>query len=296
MFFGRQLKGSENFREIHFEMGTQEGLNRISAVISRNEFLRASPEAIQIVLESGRLVNFLAGSKIISYGDLDDDVFFIINGSVKIFINGVERDRWSAPEVVGELAAGMPGQSRSADVVASSEGVTALRIPGGIFRKLMADYPAVREVYNNRVQYLAHAKINQLWEKPKRANLPWWVLATAASIVMAPCFWIFTPRLGIEGIEAIAASVIFGLFFWVVLMLFDPARIPLRLAWISGIGVVFLIAYASWEGEFSADPSAWHGLGFSLSFGHEYSLVEFVISVSGLIILSILSIREHRRM
>jgi CRP/FNR family cyclic AMP-dependent transcriptional regulator len=75
------------------------------------------------IASTGKLINVKAGETIITQGDDDNDVYFIVAGSFDIFVNGRAVAGRFPNDHVGEMAAIQHTQRRSATVVAREESV-----------------------------------------------------------------------------------------------------------------------------------------------------------------------------
>lgn len=83
---------------------------------------------------------FSADSPIIEESSADNDVFFILSGTVSIRVSGREVAVRTAGQQVGEMAMVDPAQPRSASVVADGDVVVA-KVAAEDFLKLAEDYP-----------------------------------------------------------------------------------------------------------------------------------------------------------
>jgi CRP/FNR family cyclic AMP-dependent transcriptional regulator len=86
-----------------------------------------------------------AGQWILDYQDASNDVFFVVNGSVRVMIQSAGREvllrQIEAGEFFGELAA-IDSQPRSSGIVAQTD-VTIARMPASIFRASVHAHPDV---------------------------------------------------------------------------------------------------------------------------------------------------------
>lgn len=92
--------------------------------------------------------NYQPGQQIITLGDHSRDVFFIINGKVRITTytavgKEVTFQDMKAGQMFGELSA-IDGQSRSTNVVALTQSLLAV-VPYESFFKILSEYPSVNE-------------------------------------------------------------------------------------------------------------------------------------------------------
>lgn len=108
--------------------------------LARQEFSNGNAAIASALGEAGTLVEFQPGNKLIVEGGEDNDVYFIVAGTVAVVIKGQEVRTLSAGFHVGEMAAIEPSQKRSATVIAEDT-VVALKISGPAFVLLCDRYP-----------------------------------------------------------------------------------------------------------------------------------------------------------
>ena len=118
---------------------------RLQPIIGGDSTL--SKKLANLVTVSG----FSADSPIIEESSPDNDVFFILSGTVSIRVSGREVALRTAGQQVGEMAMVDPGQPRTATVVADGDVVVA-KVTAGDFLKLAEDYPIL---WRNMSQTLA---------------------------------------------------------------------------------------------------------------------------------------------
>lgn len=83
--------------------------------------------------------SFPVGSKIISQGNNDSDVYTMIGGTAEVLVDGVVVGEISSDEIFGALSA-LTGELRSADVVAKTE-CTVICVKQEEFYKLLENKP-----------------------------------------------------------------------------------------------------------------------------------------------------------
>jgi CRP-like cAMP-binding protein len=121
-------------------------------------FKNLNPAEIRTFVSYCREVEFTAGTKVISRGEVSRDVFFLITGELSVRLSGhvreLELDRLSPPAVVGEMSM-LTGKPRSASVVATTA-VKLLSIPNEVFHEKMVEGDAaVLKVIGNLARVLA---------------------------------------------------------------------------------------------------------------------------------------------
>ena len=74
--------------------------------------------AIELVAEGWEQWSLQAGDRLWVQGDETDGLAWVVSGTVGIRVDGVERDRVGAGSLLGEASVFVPGERRTADVVA----------------------------------------------------------------------------------------------------------------------------------------------------------------------------------
>ncbi len=110
--------------------------------LRRLEFADGDNDIASALKRNGELLEFANGDKIVVQDSEDNDILFLISGSVAIVVKGNHIATRKAGELVGEMAAIEPAQKRAADVVAL-ETVVALKITSAVFGELGRSYPRV---------------------------------------------------------------------------------------------------------------------------------------------------------
>jgi CRP/FNR family cyclic AMP-dependent transcriptional regulator len=119
-----------------------EGDNRLNLIdaLRRQEFVSGDVPLAEVIAEQGQLVEFRKGDKLITQGGEDNDIYFLLAGSVSLVIKRNEYKTRKAGQHVGEMAAIEPSQKRSADVVAHDT-VVALKLSSAQFMAVGRSYP-----------------------------------------------------------------------------------------------------------------------------------------------------------
>lgn len=118
------------------------GHQNLIDALTRQEFVSGNGKLAEAFAARGELVEFAKGGKIITQGGEDNDIYFLLAGSVSIVIKGNEYTTRTAGQHVGEMAAIEPAQRRSADVVAHDTVVT-LKLNNADFMSLGREYPEI---------------------------------------------------------------------------------------------------------------------------------------------------------
>ncbi|MDV3351453.1 nucleotide-binding protein [Leptothoe sp. LEGE 181152] len=99
----------------------ENGKRRLLDVLLTQKFIAGDHELASSIVEEGKLVEFDSGSFLIKEGGDDNEIFFIVHGSVNILVHGRLVARRSEGMHVGEMALIDPTAIRCADVVAQDK-------------------------------------------------------------------------------------------------------------------------------------------------------------------------------
>lgn len=121
-----------------------EGSNNenLLTALQREEFIGNSREIAQRFAAVGEVLEVAKGDSIIREDGEDDDVFFLLAGSVGIIVKGTQVAVRIAGQHVGEMAAIEPSQKRSATVVAL-ETLVVLKVSSRDFHAVGKDHPEI---------------------------------------------------------------------------------------------------------------------------------------------------------
>jgi predicted nucleotide-binding protein len=121
-----------------------DGANRpvLIDALKRQEFAGGDIAVAKAIADTGELIEFQKGDKLIREGGHDNDIFLLVSGDVSIVIKGNEYRTRTAGQSVGEMAAVEPAQKRSADVVAHDT-VVAVKLTNPQFMDLGRQFPQI---------------------------------------------------------------------------------------------------------------------------------------------------------
>lgn len=251
---------------------------RVRATIERNELLGGEREAVEAILEDGRLERHGEGDRLITEGDQDDDVFFIVSGSVRVLVGTQHCDTREAPQVVGEMAAGRPGSSRTANVIVNRGGATVLRIRGDVFHSALRTSPGIEGRYKGRYEEVARKSMKLISSSPKASGPPWWMISSGVGL--ASSMTAFGLGLGYSWSWADIAVVTpgSGVIAFVLMMFMDVPRLLLSLCLAAGFTVVYFDATSVLpEGSLVISPEWAPGITVDITFGRKLSLAEQLV-------------------
>jgi predicted nucleotide-binding protein len=115
-----------------------DGRPKLLEVLLRNDMIAGDAELADRIASTGQLVPFEPGATICEQNGGDDDVFFIISGSVNVFVNHQHIGTRASGTIVGEMAAVDPSAGRSATLKAV-DAVVTLKMPASEFLKAGGD-------------------------------------------------------------------------------------------------------------------------------------------------------------
>jgi diguanylate cyclase (GGDEF)-like protein len=145
----------------------QDLTNEILAQLIECKYFRTmTPDVLRLVLKSGELLDAPAGAKIVQEGATDDDMFFLLDGTVAVQSGDKVILRLNAPgDVFGEFAV-VSDQPRSADVVTETR-ARIVRVSTSFVRRWSANPKLVVEFYT----VFSHIMAAKLRETSRRARL-----------------------------------------------------------------------------------------------------------------------------
>lgn len=118
------------------------GRANLVTCISESRLLSGNTAAAEAFVAQGRVVTHSSGQTLISQGEQDDEVFFLVSGSVQIYVNNRRIAVREACTHLGEMSAMDPTARRSASVVAQTETV-ALAISAATFISIAEKNPII---------------------------------------------------------------------------------------------------------------------------------------------------------
>jgi predicted nucleotide-binding protein len=99
----------------------EEGKRRLFEALLDHKVARTDEVIATELASAGQLVSYKVGDTLIEQGQLDRDVFLILNGRVNVLVNGIQVSQRRTGDLIGEISALDPGQRRAATVKAAEE-------------------------------------------------------------------------------------------------------------------------------------------------------------------------------
>jgi len=126
--------------------------NNLVEALKRQRMVAGNTGLAERIASIGELIDVPAGTAIIQQGGDDTDVYLILAGAFHIVVNGRAIGRRTATDHIGEMAAIMPVQRRTASAIAHEESV-AVRLSGSQMAELGNEYP---QIWRSFALELAH--------------------------------------------------------------------------------------------------------------------------------------------
>ena len=119
-----------------------EGRTRLISALRQQTILHDNETLVKDLANRVEILPIESGNEIITQGNADNDLYFILAGRLSIVVNGREVAIRQSGEHVGEMALIDPSARRSASVIAIEQAVVA-KISETAFRPLANKYPRV---------------------------------------------------------------------------------------------------------------------------------------------------------
>lgn len=139
-------------------LGT-ENREKVIRSLQRQKIVRSDLEFATAIADVAEIVEYRPGATLIVQDNVDDEIFFILSGSVSITVNGRETAIRRDDEHIGELVLINPGWRRSASAVAIGVVVVA-KVTESQFSPLCDQFPVVWK-------YIAETLSTRLIERNK---------------------------------------------------------------------------------------------------------------------------------
>lgn len=114
----------------------------LKCLAAQNVFRNLQEEDVKKIFKKGVCRKYKPNDIISAQGDAGGDVFFILNGSVDVFVNGCRIGTRKAKECVGEMSAIDPTQNRCATLRAA-ETCSLFDVKSDVFNEICESYPLV---------------------------------------------------------------------------------------------------------------------------------------------------------
>lgn len=209
--------------------------DQIRSLLSNNPAIRGNVNIANEFWEVGEVVYFRKGETIIKQGDTDNDVYFLLAGTVDVVFKLQLGSRRTAPNQVGEMAAIKLGEPRSATIVAATDEVAALQISGDGFHRIWKANTEFRNSLQVEMDTRHRERIEAGEVAKKNNSLFWFAASSGLAIAGGVTSWYFiTPQDWTDAARA-ALSAVIGLSLFLFALLHNPAYF-----WRRSAGLVLL--------------------------------------------------------
>lgn len=104
----------------------QSGLRQLRDCLLKQKLVANNLPLAEEILSKYELFKFLQGETLVSQGSSDQKIYFIVSGSVDVFVNQRKIAQRYRDEHIGEMALINPGEKRSATIVAREETIVVV--------------------------------------------------------------------------------------------------------------------------------------------------------------------------
>lgn len=231
-----------------------EAKEQARSVLANNPAIRGNISLADEFLEAGNVVYFRKGEVLIKQGDTDNEVYFLLAGTVDVVFKSQLGSRRTAPNQIGEMAAINLGETRSATIVAASDEVAALQIPGVSFHHIWEANTEFRNSLQLEMDTRFRERIQAGEVAKKNNSFLWFITSSGLAIAGGLTSWFFFAPQDWTDTARAALSALIGLGLFLFALLHNPAffwRRSAGLVLLAMIGVLsldHLIAFEASEG------------------------------------------------
>lgn len=264
------------------DLETKDGRSRALAALLKTAYLGGNKTAAQRVLEIGELVWFPASRCFIERNAQDDEVYFLLTGSVRITVGKTDAGTRDAPVAIGELAS-ILSTKRTASVNAEVGGVNAIRITGSEFRELFDQFKEVQDEFRKQIKNLLFDRLDQMAKGNSPKKIPTWliqILVTFAGIIIGA---IILPSFGFGGRELVGGALVFGIVSVAATILLNPVRLLFMTGLGAGTTAIFYMVTGTIDIGFVTDNTLLDGLSTWFSLRQGVSDTRYYFTVMALL-------------
>jgi predicted nucleotide-binding protein len=118
------------------------GKKHLIECLKRNSIVSGDSKIASSIASKGEILEFKKNHKIITQDDADNDLYFLLTGSIDVFVNNRKIGTRESGSCFGEMAIIDPATKRSATIVAR-ENVTVFKIKEVKFSKIAESKPVI---------------------------------------------------------------------------------------------------------------------------------------------------------
>ena len=205
------------------EFSGSSGQDRIKEILLENPAVHHDQTIVEHLVANGETVFFRKGDKIIQQGAQDINVYFLLSGDVDIIFKSQKGSIREAPNQVGEMAAIELGKTRTASVVARSNEVATLRVPGTVFRDISANNLRFQQFLQLEMSTRHRERIVAGNVAKENYSIKWFVISMGAGLFAGLATWYFLVPSDWTPSARSILSFATGLITSVVALLHNPA-------------------------------------------------------------------------
>lgn len=261
---------------------SRDGRDRARAALLKTAYLGGNEAAVQRVLEVGELVWFPTGKRFIERSAQDDEVYFLLTGSVRITVGKTDAGNRDAPVAIGELAS-ILSTKRTASVNAEAGGVNAIRITGSEFRELFDQFEEVKKEFYKQIGKLLFDRLDQMATGNSPKKIPTWlmqILVTLAGMVIGV---IVLPSFGFSGWELVSGALCVGIVFVAATILLNLVRLLFMAGLGAGTTAILYMVTGTIDIGFVTDNTFLDGLSTWFSLRRDVSDTRYYFTVMALL-------------
>ncbi|TRW94303.1 cyclic nucleotide-binding domain-containing protein [Paracoccus sp. M683] len=282
--------GLESKARLPERFSCEEATYEIRRILADNPAINGDAEVMDRFVAEGEVSYFRRGQVLIEQGAQDDNVYFLLSGSVDIVFGNSLGSIREAPNQVGELAATKPGVPRSATVVAHTGEVAALLVSGRTFQQVYNSNNGFRQRlelekdarFRERIAAGHVAKRHDAWA--------WPLISCVAAAIAAVVVWGVGNHLLWSQSAALLVTGFSSVLTFILIMILNPAFFWRRCFWAAFIAMIT----TSWFGRYVLVDI---GEGVQLVLGahaKEVSGLHAVLQMLPfLVVMAICAIRDH---
>ena len=232
------------------------GFSLTTETLLANPAVQDDQALVDCLLRDGEILYFRRGDKLIHQNGQDNCVYFLLSGGVDIVFKLQRGSIREAPNQVGEMAAIDPGTRRSASVVARTEEVAALKVPGTDFKRLLKANPRFQQLLQIEMSTRHRERIVAGNIAKKHNSLLWFAFSAVAGLFAGLTSWYFLPTTEWTTAAHTVLSCGSGLIVFLFTLLHNPAFF-----WKRTFGIVLLAMIGTLALDSFVSMEAKHGFG-----------------------------------
>lgn len=238
--------GLESKARLPERFSCEEVTYEIRRILADNPAINGDAGVIDRFVAEGEVLYFRSGQVLIEQGAQDDNVYFLLSGSVDIVFGSSLGSIREAPNQVGELAATKPGVPRSATVVAHTNEVAALMVSGRTFQQVYNSNNGFRQRLELEKDARFRERIAAGHVAKRQDAWAWPLISSAAAAFSALVAWGVGNHLLWSQSAALFATGFSSVLTFILIMILNPAFFWRRCFWATFMAMIA----TSWFGRY----------------------------------------------